>query len=700
MEREHPTANRLPRAPGRSTGVEETSVKGAGSGTLEELARKSAHLQLLYDVAAELLTAAEIDGYIDTVFQRLAALIDVAAYFHFRTVKDKPGFLRLAGYSGVERAAISAIQEPEFGQAICGTAALDRAPMIVPSVQRSSDPRAQFIRSLGITAYACFPLVTAAEVYGTISFARKGTANFLPDELMLMRILADHIASALERTEAEKRVRVSEEQFRTVTESLPQLVWTCDNEGRMEFLNSQWTVYTGIAREELLGMKWRDCMEPADRERTCDYWMKALRGEVPYDLEYRLRRADGQYRWFKTRATPLRDADGQIAKWFGTCTDIHDHKLLEVKLRESEEWLRLLVGTVKDFALFSTDPNGIVTEWNPGAQNTFGYSAEEMVGQNFAVLFTPEDRAAGVPRHEQETAVREGSAIDERWHVRKNGEPFFASGVARPIRDDTGHLHGFLKVARDVTEWKEHEQNLERTVAERTSRLSDVVGELEAFSYSIVHDMRAPLRAMQSFARILEEECAPQISAEGKDYIRRIITAAERMDRLIQDVLSYSRVARAELALAPVDVGKLLRSILESYPNLQPPAVEVQLEGEFPVVMGNEAALTQCISNLLSNAAKFVAPGVQPRICVWSETEKDRARLFFRDNGIGIEKEAHEKIFAIFQRASRNYEGTGIGLAIVKKTIERMGGKVGLESQPGRGSTFWLEFLLPQNKPA
>jgi signal transduction histidine kinase len=124
----------------------------------------------------------------------------------------------------------------------------------------------------------------------------------------------------------------------------------------------------------------------------------------------------------------------------------------------------------------------------------------------------------------------------------------------------------------------------------------------------------------------------------------------------------------------------------------------VQLEGDFPCVMGNEAALTQCISNLLANAAKFVAPGVQPRVRVWSETEGDRARLFFRDNGIGIEKEAHEKIFGIFQRASRNYEGTGIGLAIVKKTIERMGGSVGLQSQPGHGSTFRLELALVESK--
>lgn len=485
------------------------------------------------------------------------------------------------------------------------------------------------------------------------------TARLGPTMTNKMINLGDAAKASSERGETSKMgPKLESDWFRTIAENLPQLVWTCDIEGEIDFFNSQWTAYTGLAREQLLGMNWRDCMEPGDRERTCEYWMKALRGEVPYDLEYRLRRADGQYRWFKARATPLRTADGGIAKWFGTCTDIHDNKILEVKLRENEEWLRLLVGTVKDFALFSTDPRGIVTEWNSGAENIFGYRADEIVGNDVAILFTLEDRAAAVHQREMEMAASVGSASDERWHLRKNGARFFASGVSRPIRDETGRLHGFLKVARDITETKEYEQRLERTVAERTERLSDAVGELEAFSYSIVHDMRAPLRAMQSFARILERECGQQINADGKDYIRRIVTAAERMDRLIQDVLSYSRVARAELRLAPVELGKLLRSILESYPNLQPPAVEVQLEGEFPRVTGNEAALTQCISNLLTNAAKFVGPGVQPRIRVWSETENDRARLYFQDNGIGIEKEAHEKIFGIFQRASRHYEGT------------------------------------------
>src|SRR5204862_4233097 len=134
--------------------------------------------------------------------------------------------------------------------------------------------------------------------------------------------------------------------FRALAETLPELVWTCLPDGQCDYFNVRWCEYTGRPLPALLGDGWRETMHPHDRERTCDYWLAALKGTVPYDLEYRLRRADGEYRWFKARATPLRTADGDIAKWFGTCTDIHDNKVLEVKLRGSEEWLRLLVGTV------------------------------------------------------------------------------------------------------------------------------------------------------------------------------------------------------------------------------------------------------------------------------------------------------------------------------------------------------------------
>jgi PAS domain S-box-containing protein len=238
----------------------------------------------------------------------------------------------------------------------------------------------------------------------------------------------------------------------------------------------------------------------------------------------------------------------------------------------------------------------------------------------------------------------------------------------------------------------EYAQTLEARVQERTARLQETISELESFSYSISHDMRAPLRAMQSFAQILAEDCGDRIGPEGKDYIRRIIGASDRMDRLIQDVLTYSRAARHEIELGPVDVGTLLDGILESYPHFQPPRARIEIQRPLERVIGNPAALTQCLANLVGNAIKFVAPGVTPHVVVWTEVHGDRVRLFVRDNGIGIELEAHEKIFHIFYQLDRSYEGTGIGLAVVRKAAERMGGRIGLTSNPGGGSTFHLDL--------
>jgi signal transduction histidine kinase len=239
-----------------------------------------------------------------------------------------------------------------------------------------------------------------------------------------------------------------------------------------------------------------------------------------------------------------------------------------------------------------------------------------------------------------------------------------------------------------------HAQRLEERVRERTAALQETVSELESFSYSISHDMRAPLRAMQSFAQLLAEDCGERIGPEGKDYIRRIIGASERMDRLIQDVLTYSRVTRTELPLEQVDLEVLVDGILESYPQFQPPHAKIEVRRPLPCVMGNAAALVQCVSNLVGNAIKFVAPDVVPQVEIWAEVCAARVRLYVRDNGIGIEPEAHENIFRIFYQLDRSYEGTGIGLAVVRKAAERMGGTVGLKSGLNRGSTFHLELNL------
>jgi len=247
-----------------------------------------------------------------------------------------------------------------------------------------------------------------------------------------------------------------------------------------------------------------------------------------------------------------------------------------------------------------------------------------------------------------------------------------------------------LEVRRLHEALAETNNNLERLVEDRTAQLREMVDELEHFSYSITHDMRAPLRAMQGFCELL---VANQLDeASRRDFLNRIITAAGRMDRLITDALSYSRSVRQELPLRPVDTRKLLKGMIESYPEFQPPGARIEVADDLPTVFANEAGLTQCFSNLLNNAVKFVEQRQQPHVRVRGEYLDGVARIWFEDNGIGIPRELAPRMFGMFQRGSRQYEGNGIGLALVRKVTERMGGKVGVESEPGKGSRFWVEL--------
>jgi len=249
-------------------------------------------------------------------------------------------------------------------------------------------------------------------------------------------------------------------------------------------------------------------------------------------------------------------------------------------------------------------------------------------------------------------------------------------------------------------ELKKLNAELEVRVAERTAKLRDTIGELQHISYSLTHDMRAPLRAMHSFAELLLTDCGPAVGEMGQAYLQRILAASTRLDNLIQDAFDYTQVAGAPIKLKSVNLDVLLRGMLESYPHFHPPNVEIRVEGELPQVLGNEALLTQCLSNLLHNAIKFVKPGEKPQIKVWADlgsaspaaSAERTVRIWIEDEGIGIPKEAQERIFGMFQRVHADYEGTGIGLAIVRKAVERMGGRVGVESEVGRGSRFWVEL--------
>ncbi len=258
-------------------------------------------------------------------------------------------------------------------------------------------------------------------------------------------------------------------------------------------------------------------------------------------------------------------------------------------------------------------------------------------------------------------------------------------------------------------------QRLELEIAERTryadeiaklnsqleaknGELTEKVEELEHFSYSLSHDMRAPLRSMFGFSEILLEECGETLEPEHVRYLKKIIAGANRLDQLIQDVLNYSVVSRSAMKLSRVDVARLARDIIEQYPGFQEPDADVRVENELPAIMANEAALTQCLSNLIGNAIKFVQPGTKPQIRIAAERRGNRVHLWVSDNGIGIAPNDLDRIFGIFVKvhSADKYSGTGIGLSIVRRAAQRMNGKVGVESTPGSGSRFWLEFAAAE----
>lgn len=256
---------------------------------------------------------------------------------------------------------------------------------------------------------------------------------------------------------------------------------------------------------------------------------------------------------------------------------------------------------------------------------------------------------------------------------------------------------------------------LEQMVERRTVELRSSVGELEAFSYSLVHDLRAPVRAIRGFTEMVLKMPRAEISPAAVKLLDRVVKAAARMDSLIQDVLSLSQVIRQPITAVPIDVDALVKTWVAELPESPSPAAEIRIESPLLPMLGHEAILSQCLSNLLGNALKFVAPGATPWIRVWTEEivlDRDGAkamadaeggiaerssptvRLWIEDRGIGIEADAQEKIFGMFQQLHTHstFEGSGIGLAIVKKGIERMGGRVGVESALGKGSRFWLEL--------
>ncbi len=373
--------------------------------------------------------------------------------------------------------------------------------------------------------------------------------------------------------------------------------------------------------------------------------------------------------------------------------------------RQAAKVLVQLHSSVKDFAVIVLSPDGRVGMWNEGAQRLLGYTAEEITGQPGALVFPPDAQAQGVPAEELRNAVREGRAENDMFLQRKDGSRFFASGVTSPILGESGELEGFVKILRDLTLRKEMDDelrrlntSLEERVRQRTAELEETLRELGAFAYSVAHDLRAPLRAMSGFAQALQEDYRDRIDAKGQQFLQRITDSAHRMDVMIQDLLEYSRLTQADIACVQMDPTLTIENVVAQLTDdISSQQASIVIEKPLPLVLAHEITLGQVFSNLLSNAIKFVAPRVRPQIRIRGERRPGWVRLWVEDNGIGIAPEHHGKIFGIFERLhpATEYPGTGIGLAIVNRAMDRMRGKAGVESSPGQGSRFWIDLRDP-----
>ncbi len=279
----------------------------------------------------------------------------------------------------------------------------------------------------------------------------------------VIEALRDEIA---ERKRVEASLRESEAQFKTLAEAIPQQVWTAQPDGALDYVNQRVLEYFGRTSDDMIGWNWMDVVHPDDVSEALARSLHSLQTGEPYEVEFRLKRADGAYRWNLGRAVPLRDDEGRIVQWFGTNTDIAERKQAEAALRESEERFRLLVEGTKDYVMFLMDAERNVVHWNAGAERVIGYDKLEVLGQSGDLIFTPEDRAAGAPEQEARQAIEDGRVDDRRWHLRKDGTLFWAEGVMTALHNADGQLHGFAKIMRDATAEKQTEQALRESEAQ------------------------------------------------------------------------------------------------------------------------------------------------------------------------------------------------------------------------------------------
>ncbi|MBL9094536.1 MAG: PAS domain S-box protein [Planctomycetaceae bacterium] len=554
-----------------------------------------------------------------------------------------------------------------------------------------SDAQREAYAALRIGAMVVVPLAKAGKLLAVLFVHAEKPRAWSEEETALIEDTAQRVWSAVEQARAEAAFRISEQRFRSLVVPFAQAVWETNAQGEAVEDSPSWRAYTGQSVEEWFGEGWCAAVHPDDRAYALRRWRATVESGEAVSGEFRIRSVAGGWRWTNVRAAPLFDELGQIRKWVGMNIDVTDRKRAEEELRASETRLRLLIESAKDYAIFTMRPDLIVTSWSPGAEAVFGFAADEILGRSAESLFTPEDREAGVPRHEAETALQNGRAADERWHVRKDGTRFYASGVTTPLR--CGDSAGFVKVARDLTERKRAEDEL-RLADRRKNEFLAMLG----------HELRNPLAAIKGGVTLLQSEMLP---AESKAAVVPIIAdQVEHMQRLIGDILDVARIIEGRIDVCPqkTELGGILveaANMLRMRADKRACSLEIFGASEPILLQADRGRLLQVFTNIITNSIKY--SGTNCRIDVIIERREGEGVVRVRDNGLGISPELLPHVFDLFVQSKRTLDrsegGMGLGLHVVRKIVEMHGGSVeALSEGEGKGSEFIVRLPVEESR--
>jgi PAS domain S-box-containing protein len=504
-----------------------------------------------------------------------------------------------------------------------------------------------------------------------------------------------------ERKRAEEALHQSEEKYRRLAENARDVIYRMSiPDGIYEYVSSAALSVFGYSPEECYQtpILIKQAIHPAWQMYFEEQWANLIKGELPPTYEYQFIHKSGGVRWLNQRNILVRDNAGNPIAIEGIVTDITERKQAEEALRESEARYRTLFTQAPD-AIFLENENDEILDVNPAACTLLGYSREELLGMRVSDLQTSEmrEQLGNIIKSE---LSRHGSTPFESVDLRRDG-----SQVAVEISDSRMSDSGLvLSIVRDITERKLAEEKiyklnleLEQRVLDRTAQLEAANKELEAFAYSVSHDLRAPLRHIDGFLELLQERTTTILDEKSLHYMATISDSAKRMGVLIDDLLSFSRMGRKEISKSQVDLDELVQDVIRE---LRPEAEGREIHWEIaplPLVTGDRAMLRIVVVNLLSNALKFTHSRSPAEIEIgWVLGQEKETIVFVRDNGVGFDMQYADKLFGVFQRLHRadEFEGTGIGLANVQRIINRHGGRTWAKAEINHGATFY--FSLPQ----